>query len=228
MAAVRSVTGPRTDCARCVLARGILLQLERAHAGDETRDAVGLVGDAGRARRGGRLRRCRRRREPRRKRGRAIRYSSDRCARPRGNRRRPRRRRAGSRHGARRDNCRRSKRATGRAVNFCASSAQGRVKKPADRTAMAATRRYVIETVTNFSIRRAGESRNGPAEPSGSRMAFLVWSRKDGRNRRITPEHSEAALGRYRDALSQKPHSPHQVPTYWDNSARRRLPAEPR
>ena len=61
------------------------------------------------------------------------------------------------------------------------------------------------------------------------RMAFLVWSRKDGPK---SWPNLGVAVGRYRDAAIRQP-SPGHVPahdhrpTYWDNSARRRLPAEP-
>ena len=58
-------------------------------------------------------------------------------------------------------------------------------------------------------------------------MAFLVWSRKDGRKRPITAGILRPHWGGI-VTLCHKPLSPHQVPTYWDNSARRRLPAEPR
>lgn len=64
---------------------------------------------------------------------------------------------------------------------LCASNAQGRVRMPADKTAMAATRRYGIERITNVSIMQAGESRKWARCAAFSfRMAFLVWSRKDG------------------------------------------------
>ena len=41
--AVRSVTGPRTDCAKFCRASGILLLLERAHAEHQPRDAIVAV-----------------------------------------------------------------------------------------------------------------------------------------------------------------------------------------
>jgi hypothetical protein len=55
----------------------------------------------------------------------------------------------------------------------------------ADNTATAVPRRYFLETITNVSIMRARIAQKGPAELLfGFRMAFLVWSRKDGPNSR--------------------------------------------